>query len=939
MSPHATPPRPIDEQLEGRNITPMLEQFAEAKRACPVEAILLFRMGDFYELFFDDAIIASQELDLNLTTRDRNKPNPIPMAGVPHHAVRGYIQRLVDKGYTVAMCDQVEDPKDAKGIVRREITRLVTPGTVTDLEALDPGSANYTAYVTTIDDTFNVFIIAFVDMLAGEVLVTSCSNDLALGLAKQQAGPSGGGADLTQVMDELLRMSVREVLVSEDHMAAGLLLAATDISPAVRVLSPEELPQRQGSVLRLRERFATASYELLELDLAALATRAGIPEAPETQEAVAAAIDVVVGYLEHTQRRKLRHLSPPRAYMRTDHLVLDEATRRNLELVRTTDGQRKGSLLWHIDRCSTALGSRTLAQWLLFPLREMKPILSRQDDVARLRSERTTRQEARVLLREVRDIERLMGRLAVGRTTPKDLSLLRASLMVIPRLAEVLFDLGGTLGDDWKEVHRADAVAVTDIAALLQKALVEEPPVQTAAGGYMAIGYDAALDEVLTLCTSGHDYLFALEERERERTGIRNLKVRYNKVFGYYIEVSKAQLASVPDNYVRKQTLVNAERFVVDELNAYAAKVLSADEKRRHLELELFDALVAEVAKAIPRLRALSRLLARTDALMSLAQVADEDNLEYTRPALTDEPVVQLSQARHPVVERLMPGGERFVPNDIDLDARTRQLLVVTGPNMAGKSTVMRQVALCTVLAHMGAFVPARSARIGLSDRLFTRVGASDNLGRGHSTFMVEMVETATILREATAQSLVILDEVGRGTSTFDGVSIAWAVAEHLHNVTSCRAMFATHYHELTALSDTCKRVVNVSIAVKEAAQGVVFLRRLVEGKADRSYGIEVAKLAGLPDSVLRRARTMLERMQEKAPRSGAYGIAAAQLGLFGAESDVPPERDEVSPSGHDSTVNSKIAEMLGVLDIGAMTPVQALNYLDRLQIMLKEDA
>lgn len=918
--------RSIEEQMAGRRVTPMLEQFVAAKRACPAEAILLFRMGDFFEFFLDDAELASHELGINLTSRDKGKRDPIPMAGVPHHAVHSYVQRLVDKGFTVAICDQVEDPKLAKGIVKREVTRLVTPGTISDLEALDPCKANYVAHVVPSEDS--ALLLVLLDMLSGELLLTVCPAVLVSGSAR---------TDPSAAADELRRMGAREVLVNAGDLAETFRAEEQGLDFALRILASEELPNPKDQRHRFVERFPGGAGVAEGIDFAALAAGLAVPAGGES---VAAAVDTLIGYVEQTQRRRLQHLSPPRAYRRSDTMVVDEATRRNLELVRCMDGQRRGSLLWHLDRCCTAQGSRTLARWILFPLRDLPAILARQGDVAALRDDRRCREQARELLRAVRDIERLVGRVAVGRATPRDLALLRTSLVVVPDLAALLSPLPSAMGDAWQPFLSPTATPgqttaeaagaaqgtadLADITDLLQRALLDEPPAHTADGGYMAQGYDAQLDKVLLLCSEGHEYLFALEKRERQRTGISSLKVRYNKVFGYYVEVSKAHSNRVPADYERKQTLVNAERFVIAELKQYEQAVLSADERRRRLEQGLFRTLVASVTAAIPRLRRLSRVLARTDVLLSLAQVADEDNLEYIRPTLCTEPVVQLVQARHPVIERLMPGGERFVPNDVDLDARSRQLLLVTGPNMAGKSTVMRQVALCTMMAHIGAFVPARAARVGLCDRLFTRVGASDNLGGGQSTFMVEMVETATILRQATSHSLVILDEVGRGTSTYDGVSIAWAVAEHLHNISGCRTMFATHYHELTALASKCDRVVNVSLAVQETGDGVAFLRRLVEGKASRSYGIEVAKLAGLPEAVLRRAQNMLATMEHHAPRPGVGG---SQLRLFSPPSPKPPVPPSPSP----------VLSALRGVDVSAMTPLQALNTLDQLQTLLHQ--
>ncbi len=875
---------------DGRRVTPMLRQYLDAKAEAPRQAILMFRMGDFFELFFEDAVTASRELELTLTSRDKDRGEPIPMAGVPHHAVDGYIARLVQKGYTVAICDQLEDPKQAKGIVKRGITRLVTPGTVSDLEALDPTAASYLGYVARYEEGPGApgWVLALFELLSGELLVTRVGA-LELG-------------------DELSRMAVRELLVEVGAVPEGLGPAAEVPRRELEGPAPSEAEARA----LLGERAAGEGHELEPLEAVALAR--------------------VVTYAEATQRRRLTHLMAPRRYRAADHLVLDEATRRNLELVRVSlRGERKGSLLWHLDRCKTAMGSRLLSRWLLFPLRELEAIRRRHDVVEALAHDRTRREAAQRVLADVRDVERLTGRVAVGRASPRDLLALKQALACLPHVSSVFADHSSPLTARWR-----GADLLPELTDELQRAICDEPPHVAADGGIFRRGYRADLDALMSLSQDGHDFLADLERRERARSGIPSLKVRFNKVFGYYIEITKANLGAVPKDYVRKQTLVGAERFITDELKQYEDKVLHADERRRQRELELFGELLSLVGRSTSRLRAVSRLIAETDACLSLAQVADEGR--YVRPELTEAPVLELEQSRHPVVERLLPGGERFVPNDVTLDADSRQLVIVTGPNMAGKSTVMRQVGLCVLLAHMGAFVPARRARIGLCDRLFTRVGAGDDLGRGQSTFMVEMVETAAILGAATRQSLVLLDEIGRGTSTFDGVSIAWAVAEHLHDRTGCRAMFATHYHELVDLALERPRIVNMSVAVKEHQGRIVFLRRLVDGAANRSYGIQVARLAGLPEPVLERAREILANLERgELDDRGMPVLAqsrqkkqrAGQLGLFSAR---PPAPEPVSPA------LARLAEELGAADVDRTTPLEALVLLARLKKLLQAD-
>lgn len=872
----------------GRRLTPMLQQYMDAKSAYP-DAILMFRMGDFFELFFDDAKIAARELDLTLTARDKSE-DPIPMAGVPHHAVAGYIAKLVSRGYTVAMCDQVEDPKLAKGLVKREITRLITPGTVSDLDAMDPASNHYVACVVPDGEREgerDCDAVALLDMLAGEILCTHCPRDL-LG-------------------DELRRMGVRELLIPTAQYDDVVRVLGSQCQIATRklesVVAPDGLRVQTSDNARHNVTNNNALHQFFSerfgCDLIEGMADGGSAAARE-------AVVHVVRFAEATQRRILRHFMPPRSYRVDEYVILDESTRRNLELCSTArDDRRFGSLLWHIDRCRTSLGSRRLRHWLLFPLRDVDAIARRLDMVQSLKEQRQRRETIQQALDTVRDIERLLGRVAVGRATPRDVGALGASLVLLPAIKKMFeSDASSFLGDRWRALDDA-----ADLCTLLTDALVDDLPVTATEGGIFKKGYVADLDELITLSTEGHDFLADLERRERERTGIANLKVRYNKVFGYYLEITKANLAQVPPDYVRKQTLVNAERFISDELKVFEEKVLYADERRRGREAELFAALLETIATHMTRLRAIARLIADTDALASLAEVADHQR--YVRPEVVRESILALEQARHPVVERLMPGGERFVPNDVLLNDKDRQLMIVTGPNMAGKSTVMRQTALIALLAHMGSFVPASRARIGLCDRIFTRVGASDDLGSGHSTFMVEMLETAAILKHATAHSLVILDEIGRGTSTYDGVSIAWAVAEHLHDHITCRAMFATHYHELTTLAVHRDRIVNTHVAVKEVidertGQGtIVFLRRLAEGPANRSYGIHVAQMASLPESVLMRARQImgeLEQQERMMPHAGPRSVIRSEGHDKSKSASNPPMREhtripEVSPT------------------------------------------
>ena len=871
-----------DEIIQGRRLTPMLRQYVEAKKAHP-NAILMFRMGDFFELFFDDAKTAAQELDLTLTARDKDSADPVPMAGVPHHAVSGYIARLVERGYSVALCDQVEDPRKAKGLVKREITRLITPGTVADLDALDPGLANFLACAQPCADADH-FVLALLDLLAGDLLCTRCHKDM--------------------LADELGRMNVREVLVPSEFARTVKTLLG-DARVATRPLEGTTWDDDAAAEAFLSKRFGTVGHF-------------GSDDTAERR-----ALCHVISFAESTQRRTLRHLVPPRAYCVQDFLVLDETTRRNLELCATSmENRRQGSLLWHLDRCKTGMGSRTLRQWLLFPLREQTAIARRADAVQWFKEDRERRVAVQEALTGVRDIERLAGRVAIGRATPRDMGALRASLLCMPEVQRLFADSEVLLAKHWRKLDIAPGLIQS-----LDQALVDEPPVVATDGGIFKLGWREDLDTLIELSTEGHGFLTRLEAQERTRTKINSLKVRYNRVFGYYIEITRANLDQVPDDYIRKQTLVGAERFITPELKEFEEKVLYADDRRKEREAELFGELLRDVAGCMAQLRRMGRLVAQTDAMLSLAQVADEGR--YVRPTLADTSGVTIVQGRHPVLERLVPQGEMFVPNDVTLDTERRRLMIVTGPNMGGKSTMMRQTALITILAHMGSFVPAQSAQVGLCDRIFTRVGASENLGRGHSTFMVEMLETASILRHATARSLVLLDEIGRGTSTFDGVSIAWAVAEHIHDHIGCLGIFATHYHELTGLAQTHQAVVNMSVAVLEREGAIVFLRQLVEGAANKSYGVQVANLAGVPDVVLTRAKAILQGLE-------ASGSTPAHVPLSAAPAADRNNATHAEPGGSRPPVRarreSRLHASLAALDLSQMTPVQCMAELDRLQ-------
>jgi DNA mismatch repair protein MutS len=835
----------------------LMRQYQEVKARHP-DAILFFRLGDFYEMFQEDAVLVARLLSLTLTTRDKGKEDPVPMCGVPAHAVRGYLQKLTDLGHRVAVCEQLEDPRTVKGIVKRDVVRVVTPGVILEEDSLDPRAPNYVAAV--VAGGREGFGLSFVDVTTGDFQATEAASAEAL-------------------LDEIARVGPKEMLVSrDDRDLAAILRRAYPRLVQTPVSAGDEPPPRKT--------------------LAAMASGAALEELLTGRPLAARAAARALAYLQRTQLAAPLPISKLELFERADFLVVDEQARAHLELTETmSDGRREGSLLAALDTTRTSMGARMLRRWMLFPLREVAPIRRRQDAVERLVARPSVREQIRKILGELADVERLASRARLGVASPRDLVALGRTLARLPELGttlraasedlpvtvpeEDLLGLGEDLGADVE----------TSIVAVLR----EDAPAATKEGGFVRPGYSDELDELCAVASGGRDRILAIEARERERTGIPSLKVKHNSVFGYYIEVTRSNLGNVPADYVRKQTVANAERYVTPELSEHEGRIATADERRVTLELRIFDELRTTVGAAFPRLQSLAARVAAVDVLAGLAETAHRQG--YVRPVVDDSLVIDLAASRHPVVERLAAEGG-FVPNDIHLDAESEQILLVTGPNMAGKSTVIRQTALAVILAQLGSFVPARAARVGLCDRVFTRVGAGDNLARGESTFMVEMRETAHILRHATVRSLVVLDEIGRGTSTYDGVSIAWAVAEHLHDRVGARTLFATHYHELCALPATHPRVVNVSVAARESEGDVVFLRKLTPGGASRSFGVEVGKLAGLPADVVARARQILGSLEAGAPspggpRSVSPGVGLSpQLALFVPGSAPPPEAD-----------------------------------------------
>ncbi len=866
-------------------MTPMMQQYLEIKSEYP-DAILFFRLGDFYEMFLEDAVTASRVLDITLTSRNKGAAEEIPLCGIPFHSCQPYIAKLVQHGHKVAICEQIEDPKTAKGIVKRAVTRVVTPGLVVDTDTLDPRRNNYLlALVSTAGGGCGV---AYVDITTGEFRVTELP-------------------DPESTAGEILSRDPAEVLVAEGD-AGDRLIDALQNTLLGRLVN--RLPDWTAAVDRARqvllETFPDSSLESFGCQ--------------ELHGAIQAA-GMILYYLEETQKGTLSHLQTLQTYHVRDHMVLDDFTRRNLELTETLhDGGRRGSLLGVMDRTVTAMGARKLRHWMTHPLVDLQRIAERHGAVEELVAESLCRDDLRRALDDVYDLERLNGRIAMATGNAKDLAALRISLEKLPQIIDLLAPVESPLLAGLRDCLDP----LTDVVELIARAIVDDPPFVLREGGLIRQGYNAELDELRSISREGKGWIARLEQEEKEKTGISTLKVRYNRVFGYYIEVTRSQLGRVPEDYQRKQTLANAERFITPTLKEYEEKVLGAEDRLVEIEYDLFQEVRRQVSCHGQRLQATADRIAALDVLLGLADLAHERN--YCRPEMDDSTELLIEEGRHPVIET-MNLGERFVANDVQMDTAERQILIITGPNMAGKSTFMRQVALLVLMAQMGSLVPANKARIGIIDRIFTRVGASDNLARGQSTFMVEMTEAANILNHATPRSLIVLDEIGRGTSTFDGVSIAWAVAEYLHDNArvAAKTLFATHYHELTDLAQTRERVQNYNVAVKEWNDQIIFLRRIVKGGASHSYGIQVARLAGLPNPVIERAKEVLRNLESGEYVAGAPRLARSkrnekragtpQLGLF--------EQPDL--------IRRRIEE----LDVSVLTPLEALNLLDELKKML----
>ncbi len=896
-----------------------MRQYLDAKQQHR-DAILFFRMGDFYEMFFEDALVAARALDLTLTSRSKDgNGSGIPMCGVPFHAVDAYIARLVKKGFRVAICDQVEDPRKAKGLVKREVVRVVSPGTLTDASYLDAREP------------------AFLMAIAPSGPAKGGTRPATAGphVEERSSRAQGPGFHADTIGVALLDLSTGEFSAAEFSGREGAQALADEIA----VLRPREIVVPAGdsgepgaSLLAALPSIAATALPITAVDAWTFDVESarrtlldqlkvtglegfGLDRVP----AAVAAAGALVQYLRGTQKVDLAHVRTISYRQRADALLVDPTTLKHLEILEGSDGGREGSLLAELDRTMTSMGSRMLRSWLLRPLLALEPVRDRLDAVEELAFRTTDRGTLRAAIKSVLDLERLVARAALGTAGPRDLVGLKQSLALIPRIRTVLADMQAPL------VRSLTAALddVPDVRELIESTLVDDPPALAREGGFTRDGVDRELDELTGISRSGKQIIAEMEDRERARTGIGSLKVRYNRVFGYYIEVSKSNLHAVPADYLRKQTIAGGERFITPALKEYEEKVLGADERILERELEIFEKLRAAVAAEAPRIQASARALATLDVLAALAEDAAVNN--YIKPQVHDGDELSAIDSRHPVVERrTAERGDAFVPNDIALNGAACQLVILTGPNMGGKSTYLRQTALICLMAQAGSFVPAREAKIPLVDRIFARVGASDNIARGHSTFMIEMQETANILHTATPRSLVVLDEIGRGTATFDGLSIAWAVAEHLATNPKARpkTLFATHYHELTDLAEATPGVVNFHVAAREWKDDIVFLHKIVPGRSDRSYGIQVARLAGLPRSVTDRAREILSALErDELTRGGRPSVSGTltdpqqQLGLF--QSTAPDNR---------------LRERVAAIDVDRMTPIDALTLLAELK-------
>ena len=873
-----------------------MTQYVETKKQYP-DCILFYRLGDFYEMFFEDALTASKELEITLTGKECGLEERAPMCGVPYHAVDSYLYKLVQKGYKVAIAEQMEDPKLAKGLVKREVIRVVTPGTITSSQALDETKNNYLMGIVYIGDTYG---ISTCDMTTGDYLVTEVEGERNL-------------------LDEIHKFAPSEIICNEAFYMSSIDLDDLKNRYHVAVSSLDSHYFSDDSCRKvLKEHFHVSTLDGLGL---------------ADYDAGVIAAGAVMEYLYETQKNSLAHIVTITPYTTGQFMIIDTSTRRNLELVETLrEKQRRGSLLWGLDKTKTAMGARLMRTMIVQPLIRKEQIIERQNAIEELNMSYISREEIREYLGPVYDLERLIGRITYKSANPRDLIAFRNSLKMLPFIRDILKEFHSAV---LKEIHE-DMDPLQDLYDLIERAIVEEPPIVTREGGMIKEGYNEEADKLRHAKTEGKTWLAELEARERDKTGIKNLKIKYNKVFGYYFEVTNSFKDLVPDYFIRKQTLANAERYTTDELKNLEDIILGAEDKLFSLEYDLFCDVRDQIAGEVNRIQTTAKAIAGLDVFSSLSLVATRNN--YVKPKINEKGTIHIKNGRHPVVE-LMLKDDLFVANDTVLDNNKNRISIITGPNMAGKSTYMRQTALIVLMAQIGSFVPADEADIGVCDRIFTRVGASDDLASGQSTFMVEMTEVANILRNATRNSLVILDEIGRGTSTFDGLSIAWAVVEYISNtrVLGAKTLFATHYHELTELEDTMSGVTNYCIAVKEQGDDIVFLRKIIKGGADKSYGIQVAKLAGVPDQVITRAKELVEELSSADITMKAREIAEASANVSQHKTVTRPDEVDLNQMTlFDTVKNDDIIHELEEISINEITPMEALNILSRLQSKLK---
>ena len=876
-------------------MTPMMKQYLETKKEYP-DCILFYRLGDFYEMFFEDALTASKELEITLTGKSCGLEERAPMCGIPYHAVEGYLNKLISKGYKVAICEQVEDPKQAKGLVKRDVTRIVTPGTNLNVQGMDEGKNNFLMSIAYFQGKTGISVA---DVTTGDYYLTEVE-------------------DNKKLLDEINKYAPSEIICNDAFLVSGIDIEDLKgrLGVAVYPLEAHYFDEDRCRKILLKHFHVTTLQGM------------GIEDFP----AGLIAAGGIMLYLTDTQKTtSLSHFTHLYPYLTSRYMLLDSSSRRNLELTETLrEKQKRGSLLWVLDKTKTAMGARTLRQFIEQPLIDRKEIEQRLDSVEGLSGQAISRDEIREDLNPVYDLERLLGKVSYKTANPRDLIAFRNSLKMLPHLKTLL----GDFQEEMLGQIREEMDELSDICTLIEKAVCDEPPIAIREGGIIREGFDETVDNLRRAKTEGKDWLAKLEETDRERTGIKNLKIRYNKVFGYYYEVTNSYKDMVPDDYIRKQTLANAERYTNARLKELEDTILNAEDKLYTLEYDLFCQIRDTIAGEMERIQRTAKAIAKLDVLASFSFVAERNH--FVRPVINEKGVIDIKGGRHPVVEQMI-NGDMFIANDTYLDNGKYCVSIITGPNMAGKSTYMRQAALIVLMAQIGSFVPAKSANIGLVDRIFTRVGASDDLASGQSTFMVEMNEVANILRNATADSLLILDEIGRGTSTFDGLSIAWAVIEHISNkkLLGAKTLFATHYHELTELEGKMNNVNNYCIAVKEKGDDIVFLRKIIKGGADKSYGIQVAKLAGVPDMVIDRAKEIVAQLCDNDILEKVQSIAVEQKDTR----HKPVKYDEVDLSQmslFDTVTDEDVLNELKEIDVSNLTPLDALNTLYRLQNKLK---